>query len=455
VREGVTDASARVLRMSYVVASVAGVAFFVMSVVLLGIWPGRVLEEQTRVMMPEHPLILSVSEERGREIYSREGCAYCHTQQIRHVHADVIRFGAPTLAWETRLDYPHLWGTRRIGPDLAREAGTHSDDWHFAHLYAPRAVVPDSVMPAYAALFDGSPDRPTQAGRDLVAYLETLGRAREVAGPEGEARARAACNCVDDAMAAMGFAAPALNASPSRTRPRGGAPPLPAAAAETVRGTQLYIANCAGCHGARGQGDGPGAVGLHPKPANLAEHTYARARLADVLWNGMAGTSMQAWRDHPVADLAAIADVVDSFGPSRAVFPPASAPAPDLAPDRAPALATPPANLLDVGARIYAANCVQCHGLGGDGRGTAAGELRIAPTDFRAQRLSLASSLAVLRDGIEGTQMAPWTGRVTDEERLAVAHYVRSLFQDDRSAVAVAAIAAAASAGVTAGVRPR
>ena len=106
--------------MAYVVAVVAGLVFFVMSVALLGVWPGRVLDRQVRAMSPERALGLTVSEERGRTIYGREGCAYCHTQQIRFVHADMQRFGAPTLAWETRFDYPHLWGTRRIGPDLAR-----------------------------------------------------------------------------------------------------------------------------------------------------------------------------------------------------------------------------------------------------------------------------------------------------------------------------------------------
>ena len=156
-------------------------------------------------MSPPHPLGLSVSEQRGRAIYSREGCAYCHTQQIRYLHADMARFGAPTLAWETRFDYPHLWGTRRIGPDLAREGANRSEDWQFAHLYAPRSLVPDSVMPAYPSLFDGSADRPRQEARDLVAYLETLGRARELAGPEGEAHARAGCNCPNDEMAQMAF----------------------------------------------------------------------------------------------------------------------------------------------------------------------------------------------------------------------------------------------------------
>ncbi|NNC63232.1 MAG: hypothetical protein HKN84_00480, partial [Gammaproteobacteria bacterium] len=182
----------RVLTMSYVVAGVAGIAFFAMSVTLLGVWPQRILAEQTATMAPPNPLGLTVAEERGRLIYAREGCSYCHTQQIRYTDADIARFGAPTLAWETRFDFPHLWGTRRIGPDLSRAGGTRTENWHYVHLFAPRSVSPLSIMPSYAVLFDGSPDRPTQDARDLVAYLETLGRARELAWPEGDAAAAAA-----------------------------------------------------------------------------------------------------------------------------------------------------------------------------------------------------------------------------------------------------------------------
>ena len=196
------------------------------------------------------------------------------------------RFGAPTLAWETRLDYPQLWGTRRIGPDLSRIAGTRSEDWHFAHLYAPRSIVTGSVMPAYRFLFDGSAGAPRQSARDLVAYLETLGRAREIAGPEGEAAARAACACPDDEMRQMAFTAPMLNAHPARTRRRGDAPALAPAAGDLSRGQQLYASNCASCHGRDGEGDGPGAAALLPRPSNLirARIRAGSTRRSDVEW---------------------------------------------------------------------------------------------------------------------------------------------------------------------------
>ena len=406
-----TNEGGRAVRMAYIVATVGGVASFVMSVALLAIWPGQLLEDQTRAMSPESPLGLSASELRGREVYGREGCAYCHTQQIRYVPADIARFGAPTLAWETRFDYPHLWGTRRIGPDLARAGATRSEDWQFAHLYSPRSVVSDSVMPAYRSLFDGSAERPRQAARDLVAYLESLGRAREIAGVEGEANARAACDCPDDALAQMAFDAPGLNASPARTRRGGDWPTLPPSP-DLERGRQLYRVNCSSCHGDEGRGDGQGAAALRPRPANLAEHDYTMARLSDALWNGVAGTAMQAWRDHPVEDLAALAGVVRGF----------SSTATDTA-------LTP--TLIELGERVYAENCVQCHGVDGGGAGTAADEIRVAPTDFRRQRPSLTESLRALRTGIDGTPMAPWTDRLSEAELLSVAQYVRSFFETD------------------------
>lgn len=397
----------RALGMSYLVASVGGVAFFVLSVVLLGYWPKRVLDEQTRAMGPEYVLGLSPSALRGRAIYGREGCAYCHTQQIRYLPADRERFGAPTLAWETRLDYPHLWGTRRIGPDLSRASGTRTDDWHFTHLFSPRSIVPHSVMPAYPRLFDGAPDRPRQEARDLVAYLNTLGLARELAGEEGEARAEAGCNCPDDEMARLAFGGP-LNAHPARARRSREAPALPAGG-NLERGRQLFAAHCSACHGRTGEGDGPGAAGLLPRPVNLAEHDYAPDRVAEVLWNGVAGAAMPAWRDHPVDDLAALVAAVRELSANR--------PEPSL-----------PDHLMEIGQRAYRANCQQCHGERGDGLGSAAAELAIAPADLTRQRPTLAEALRAIRGGIPGTPMAPWTSRLTDAELVAVAQYVRTFY---------------------------
>lgn len=399
----------RALRTAYLVASVAGVGFFALSVSLLGAWPARVLDAQTAAMAPEHPLEPTTSERRGRAIYAREGCAYCHTQQVRYLHADMARFGAPTLAWETRRDTPHLWGTRRIGPDLSRAGGTRNLDWQYAHLFSPRAVVPASVMPGYPSLFDGGPDRPRQDARDLVAYLESLGRARLLAGPEGEAKAREGCDCADDEMLRMAFDGP-VSAHPAQARRTLEPPPALPPDADLARGQALYGRHCATCHGETGAGDGPGARGLDPAPARLAEHEYTTERLSAALWNGVAGTAMPAWRDHSPEDRAALARAVQALSAAR--------PEPPV-----------PDHLVALGAVVYEANCAQCHGVNGDGRGSAADKLTMAPANFTWQRLSLAEAVRVLREGIHGSPMAPWTTRLTDAERLAAAHYVRGLFR--------------------------
>ena len=78
-------------------------------------------------------------------------------------------------------------------------------------------------------------------------------------------------------------------------------------------------------------------------------------------------------------------------------------------------------------------HCAQCHGTDGDGRGSAAAQLRVAPTNFRQQRATASLTLAAIRDGVEGTQMAAWSGRLTADEQRAVAQYVRRFFVPDPS----------------------
>jgi len=95
----------------------------------------------------------------GRDIYIREGCSTCHSQQIRPLIAEVERYGPYSRAGEFVYDRPFLWGSKRTGPDLHRIGGKYSDDWHRVHLLDPRSVVPASIMPAY----------PWLARRDLKA----------------------------------------------------------------------------------------------------------------------------------------------------------------------------------------------------------------------------------------------------------------------------------------------
>ncbi len=103
--------------------------------------------ERVQGVRPYSPLELM-----GRNIYVREGCYLCHSQQIRPFKDEVERYGHYSLAAESMYDHPFQWGSKRTGPDLARVGGKYSSEWHVAHLIDPRAVVPESIMPTYGFL---------------------------------------------------------------------------------------------------------------------------------------------------------------------------------------------------------------------------------------------------------------------------------------------------------------
>jgi cytochrome c oxidase cbb3-type subunit 2 len=100
--------------------------------------------ERVKGVRPYSPLELA-----GRNIYVREGCYLCHSQQIRPFRDEVERYGHYSLAAESMYDHPFQWGSKRTGPDLARVGGKYSNEWHVAHIVNPRAVVPESIMPGY------------------------------------------------------------------------------------------------------------------------------------------------------------------------------------------------------------------------------------------------------------------------------------------------------------------
>jgi len=88
-------------------------------------------------------------EQRGRDIYIREGCYLCHSQMIRPFRDEMMRYGHYSLAAESQYDHPFQWGSKRTGPDLARVGHKYSNEWHVQHLTNPRSVVPESIMPNY------------------------------------------------------------------------------------------------------------------------------------------------------------------------------------------------------------------------------------------------------------------------------------------------------------------
>jgi hypothetical protein len=188
---------------------VAGLAFFGMAAVVEAWLPWQVLrdipmlevEELAAVVPPDfHDLAVRYPEpfrrhfgeptpqayakalRLGRDVYRAEGCWHCHSQFVRPVSNEDRRFGAVSYPgeYENELQLPQMFGTRRVGPDLIRSAGRHSNDWHVAHFFEPRDVVPSTVMPSFRWFFDrpaapSAVPQPNARGLAIVAYVQWLG----------------------------------------------------------------------------------------------------------------------------------------------------------------------------------------------------------------------------------------------------------------------------------------
>ena len=124
----------------------------------------------------------------GRDIYTREGCYNCHSQMIRTLRTETLRYGHYSMAGEFVYDHPFQWGSKRTGPDLHRVGGKYSDEWHRIHLNDPRDLVPESNMPAYPWLLTDKVDDAT-----IAAHMTGL---RRVGVPYTDAEIAAAAHDV-------------------------------------------------------------------------------------------------------------------------------------------------------------------------------------------------------------------------------------------------------------------
>jgi mono/diheme cytochrome c family protein len=316
----------------------------------------------------------------------------------------------PSQAWETENEFPQLWGTRRIGPDLARESGKRTRDWHLTHLWNPRWVVPESNMPPHPWLFDGSPLQPTSEALDLVAYLDSLGRDARLAGtltaassgkidPAEEKRMGIFCDC-------------AIPRTPGSAVLFSTDLPPDELARFELHGAAVFARNCSGCHGPGGKGDGPAALSLLPAPRDLARVQFSDQALSRVLWQGVPGSSMPGWHDLPANDLRGLLAYVRS-----------------LKADRSVKKVLLSADELAKAKQIFVTNCAMCHGSQGKGDGTTAASLAPRPTNFWQVRPSLSYAEEVLAGGVPGTAMPPWSTKLDAGQRTMLAHYVRTMYQ--------------------------
>jgi cbb3-type cytochrome oxidase cytochrome c subunit/mono/diheme cytochrome c family protein len=372
------------INTAYATTFGAGLLFFVISFVALGIFPAASLHAEIIRSTPAGAsLRLTPAEARGREIYAKNGCGYCHSQQVRNLAVDVRRFGPPSSAWETANDVPQLWGTRRIGPDLSREGARRSQDWQLVHLYNPRYIVPDSIMPSYSWLFSGDPESPSDEASDTVAFLQSLGRAA------GASQTHEPLN-------------------------------LPiSVGSETEAGREIFVANCSGCHGMNGDGETPGGRALRPPALNLTAFETTDAIITGALAHGVRGSSMPAWGELmgdelSISQLSAVASYAASLQSA------------DPLPE-AEWLASKEI-LRDAGQRVYETHCIRCHGENGAGDGPDARKREPFPARFRDVRPSFTFAAKVIHEGVPGTAMESWP-LLTPGEIQAVTLYIRAFYQ--------------------------
>jgi mono/diheme cytochrome c family protein len=176
------------------------------------------------------------------------------------------------------------------------------------------------------------------------------------------------------------------------------------------RGKEVFVEDCAGCHGGDGRGDGVAGQALLPKPANLAAARFSVQFLRQTLWNGVRGAPMPSWRTLPPRDLSALTAYVQSF---------------HLTANISTLVAESPAQ----GSAVYAKNCLPCHGSTGDGKGPAGAALTPLPSNFKGIQPDFDYIQRVMRDGIPGTSMPVWKDQLSESDRTAVAGYIRSFYE--------------------------
>ena len=370
-------------------------------------------------------------EKLGRAVYTREGCWYCHSQYIRPVTGETRRWGPVTQAGEYAFDMPHMFSTRRIGPDLSRVGLKYSDDWHLAHFWDPRMLSPDSIMPRFSALFDGPYTAKVVAGADGartiektpaterlfnfgsteaitltpntegLLYVPERGKNPIIFAPNKEftgdsVRLLAASEDLRGLIAYL----QKLGTNRGKWRDRFEPQLMEASQVSTPRseewigyGKNVYERRCLGCHGVTGDGNGPAVAFMQKdRPRNFTLGVFKfrltpsgslpdDGDLLRTITRGVRGTSMPSWHELQQKDSLAVIQYIkyelaaDRSDPKKPylyfVEEPPKAPIFIGVPPK------PSAALVERGKEVWkAAKCWECHGQDGKGDGEKAAGLK-------------------------------------------------------------------------------
>jgi cytochrome c oxidase cbb3-type subunit 2 len=384
----------------------------------------------------------------GRSIYLREGCWYCHSQYVRPVTGETRRWGPVSEAGEYAFDVPHLFGTRRIGPDLTRVGLKYSDEWHLAHFWDPRQIVPDSIMAPYQGLFerpsgrvgiaDGSePGIKTlertpvtqrlfnftsqeqirltpNADGLLFVPLEARSKAPVIVIPNNEFTGTTV-RIAAETPELQGLIAYVQKLGMNRGKWRDLFEPqkidvtdvtLPRSEEWITYGREVYERRCLGCHGKTGDGNGPAATFMYKQRPRSFQAAVFKFRLTKepiptdgdllrTITRGVRGTAMPGWHELPMNDRLAVIQyikyelAVDRSDPAKPyAFFKEEPPGQPLYIGRPPAPSQP---MLDRARQVWEdAKCWECHGRTGKGDGEKAAGLKddlgfpIRPADLTA-----------------------------------------------------------------------
>jgi len=433
-------------------------------------------------------------QQHGRRIYLREGCWYCHSQYVRPVTGETRRWGPVSEAGEYAYDTPHLFGTRRIGPDLTRVGLKYSNEWHYAHFWNPRMLTPESIMAPYRGLFD----TPRQAvklidGADGTRTLENnaltqrffnfASKDRIKLTPNSDALLFVPLQARDKAPVILipnkefggdsvtlaaetedlrALVAYVQKLGMNRGKWRDVFEPqqvefmdvtLPRSSEWTKYGKEVYERRCLGCHGEKGDGNGPAATFLNTqRPRNFVSGVFkfhlnkeaipSDGDLLRTITRGVRGTAMPAWYELPLNDRLAVVQyikyelAVDRSDPNKpyAFFAeePPSAP---LYIGRPPA---PTLETIERGKTVWqGAKCWECHGNTGKGDGEKAAGLKddlgfpILPADLTAGQFKSGPAaediFRTMTTGLSGTPMPSYRDALPEADRWALSYYVLSL----------------------------
>ncbi len=488
------------------VALVAGFLFISLAAFVQGVLP--MLEPQSRYTkvtkvvrtdfgelkwIEDEATDYSELESLGRAVYTREGCWYCHSQFVRPVTGETRRWGPVSQSGESAFDVPHLFSTRRIGPDLTRVGLKYSDEWHLAHFWNPRMVVPDSIMPRYARLFEipaemvriitddsGNPSLERTAATEAIFDFASQEQMRLTPNAEGllfvpergkypvvfTPNDEYTGDTVQLAVITQelkGLIAYLQKLGMNRGKWRDTFPPqrleasqvsIPRSEEWIAYGKEIYERRCLGCHGVKGDGNGPAATFMYkfrPRDFTLGVFKFrltpsnsmpTDGDLLRTITRGVRGTAMPPWHTLPEKDrLASIQYIKYELSADRSD--PASPylyfveepPKPPLYIERTP---PPSEEMVARGKEVWQqAKCWECHGQTGKGDGEKAPGLKddwgfpIPPADLTTGQFKSGPSVEdifrTMSTGLRGTPMPDYSKPLSEQDRWALAYYVVSL----------------------------